>query len=60
MIKNTSDKAILKDIFDKTLFSQEQFYAHNAMKNSAYKNRSKTLHHRKFIIEDPQYNSNQR
>ena len=61
MLKNTSDRLILKDIFDKTLFSQEQFYGHNTTKKSAYPHpRSKTLHHKKFIVDDTPYNSNLR
>ena len=52
--RKQGDKAILQDIFDKTLISQEQIYNKNIIvKTSAQKNRSKTLQQKKFIIETP-------
>ena len=53
--KKQGDKAaILQDIFDKTLISQEQIYSKSGIsKISQQKNRSKTLQQKKFIIETP-------
>lgn len=55
MIRNRGEKAILQDIFDKTLTSQEHFY--NNLKNSSYNNRSKTLHNKNFIIDNNRLSS---